>query len=103
MRMAVVCRVLVWTFERLLRFYPRRIREEFGPEMVWVFARSIEDAAGGGWGRLLAQSWRELYDIPGAILGAWVQRYGKRGLIVSESKESTSGRHEQERIRWASR
>jgi len=71
--------------------------------MGWVFARSVEDAARQGWGRLLVLTLCELRDFPGAFLEAWARRRTWKGLAVSELDRYSSAPQGQERIRWEPR
>jgi hypothetical protein len=96
-------RALEWAYERALRLYPRAYRDEYGVEMAWVFARGVQDAAEQSWGRLLGQSIRELCDLPGAALFAWMRELRKEGLPVSGGNEDMLGPSKQERIRWEPR
>jgi len=72
--------------------------------MVWVFARSVEDAARQGWERLLVLNLGELRDLPGALVEAWVRYCKEKGLAVNtEMQRRGSTVQEYERIRWAPR
>jgi hypothetical protein len=98
-----VSAVLVWLYERVLVLYPRSIREKFGLEMAWVFARSVEDAARKGWGRRFVLSLGELRDLPGALAEAWTRHCMEKGLAVKTLHNGSSTLQECERIRWAPR
>jgi hypothetical protein len=70
---------LALIYQFLLRFYPRHFREEFGPEMTAVFARTVRDATtDSGWA-VIAVCLRELRDIPQALAGAyrydWIEKW----------------------------
>ena len=61
----------LWLYERLLGFYPRNFRYEFGEEIVLVFDEAVNDAVNlSGWA-LFRVSIRELRDLPKALFGAY--------------------------------
>jgi hypothetical protein len=98
-----LCAALVWLYGRVLVLYPRSVRDEFGSEMVWVFARGVEDAARKGRGRLLAHCMGELHDVPVALIEAWARQCMGKGLAVSTLCDGAFTSQEHERIRWAPR
>jgi hypothetical protein len=55
-------------FAALLRLYPCAFRAEFEPEMRAVFGAAAVDAARRGRRSLIALCWRELRDLPQALL-----------------------------------
>jgi hypothetical protein len=59
-----VSRAAVRVFASLLRLYPGRFREEFGPEIAEVFAESVRQAERQGALPALAVGVRELVDFP---------------------------------------
>ena len=103
MHLERLCRALIGLYGRVLCLYPRCVREAFGREMAWVFASGLHDAASQGWGGLLGHSLRELWDLPAALLAAWVREWERSGLQVSEGNAKSVERLQQERIRWAPR
>jgi hypothetical protein len=58
----------IWLYRRVLRLYPSRFRAEFAWEMGEVFASALHEAAGRGGGPLLRVVFRELLDLPLALL-----------------------------------
>lgn len=98
-----LCAVLVCLYERMLGLYPRSVRDEFGSEMAWVFARGVEDAARKGWRRLLAHCIGELRDVPVALIEVWARQCEGKGLAVNTLCDGASTLQEYERIRWAPR
>ena len=76
-------------YERLLAAYPKRFRELYGEEMVDVFEdECLEQAQGGGWGRLLWFWCRSFVDLfgnaalerKGCVMGFSMVRWG--GLLA---------------------
>ncbi|MBI5304972.1 MAG: hypothetical protein HY868_22765 [Chloroflexi bacterium] len=61
---------LVRLYAWLLCLYPRAFRDEFADEMRAVFAETLADAARAGDRARLGAAWRELRDLPRALLRA---------------------------------
>jgi hypothetical protein len=61
-------RWLVWLYGQALRLYPRAYRDEYGPEMAWVFGQTIREASRRGAAPLLGRVARELGTLPEAIV-----------------------------------
>jgi hypothetical protein len=59
----------------VLHLYPRTFRAEFEAEMQTVFTAEMAEAAQGGLAAVARVCWRELRDLPGAIIRAhWRER-----------------------------
>ncbi len=66
--MTLITRLFIWVYAVLLRLYPQPFRDQFGEEMQRVFRDTLADAAARGRAALLWVCWRELCDLPGALL-----------------------------------
>jgi hypothetical protein len=58
-------------YERLVRLYPRRIREAFGPEMIATFRQTVEHARSRGAGAVAVIWIREIGSLPAELIGAY--------------------------------
>ncbi|MDY7078710.1 MAG: hypothetical protein SXV54_17490 [Chloroflexota bacterium] len=60
--------ILVWTYAHLLNLYPRRYRADYGEELETVFSLVVNEAAQRGRFSVIRLGWRELRDLPGAVI-----------------------------------
>lgn len=70
--------MLVRLFALALRFYPTSVRREYGAEMQAVFRMKVMDGAQQGAWKLFGLVWREMCDLPPAVVSAHVQANGGR-------------------------
>lgn len=80
---------------RLLRLFPERYRAEYGPELEFVIRQLVEESARKGGLRLIRLAWRELRDLPAAILREHVKERRRRKMeadsYVNRLEEPVSG------------
>ena len=74
---------LVGLYRRMLRLYPYRFRQEFGEELLVVFRLRINDALRNSRQSVLLTGWRELRDLPAAVVLAHLR---ERRLTRMENK-----------------
>lgn len=58
-------------YEKLVRLYPRRIRDEFGLEMIATFGQALEQARSRGPGPVALIWIREIAALPAELIGAY--------------------------------
>ena len=66
--MTTISGAIFWIYKRILRLYPRTFYVTFASEMLDVFSLAIQDAAQGGLASLTRVFFRELGDLPVALL-----------------------------------
>jgi hypothetical protein len=75
---------LIQVYRRLLPLYPARFQAEYAAEMEGVFAQAVGEAARQGRLALARRGWRELRDLPLAVLREhWRERTGQEGIMKS--------------------
>ena len=60
--------ILARMYTRLLSLYPRRYRAEYGEELRAVFSLLVNEAAQRGRFSVIRLGWREMRDMPGAVI-----------------------------------
>ncbi len=60
--------ILVRIYARMLGLYPRRYRADYGEELQTVFSLVVNEAAQRGRFSVIRLGWRELRDLPGAVI-----------------------------------
>lgn len=79
--------ILSGIYAALLHLYPREFRDEFGDEMLTVFAKAVQDAAQAS---LIAATWfclRELRELPINLVGEHWTRFLKGGVTMTTISE----------------
>ncbi len=84
-------RFILISFARLIRWYPRRFRDEFGDEMERVFGDLVMESARQGIFSLLGVSIRELFSLPLSILAEIWHEMEPREAIMATGLQGTSG------------
>ena len=79
--MTVLMRIASALLHASLALYPARYRHKYGEERACIFQLALEEAATGGWLRLLTFCARELRDLPLALL----QEHGKEWRLRMNS------------------
>jgi len=68
--MTLLAGLLVWLYQGMLKLYPDRFRQEFGEELLVVFQLRLHDALTNNRRDVLLTGWRELRDLPAALISA---------------------------------
>lgn len=91
-------RLYVRIYALVLRAYPRGFYAAFGPEMVGVFAETLQDAARQGSGAVLRVLLREGLDLPLVLALAHIRERRKRMLTLQFETE-----RDVRMVRWMAR
>ena len=87
--------LLIDGYLHLLRIFPARYRAEYGPELEFVIRQLVEESARKGRLPLIGLAWRELRDLPVAILREHVRERRRHKMKVdtygNSLKEPASG------------
>jgi hypothetical protein len=87
--------LLIDGYLRLLRIFPARYRAEYGPELEFVIRQLVEESARKGSLPLVGLAWRELRDLPVAILREHVKERRRHKMKAdtygNSLKEPVSG------------
>lgn len=94
--MTALMRIASALLHALLALYPARYRREYGEERACILRLALEEAATGGWPRLLTFCARELRDLPLMLLQEHSKEWRHRmnGIQKSPSlvEDNLSGR-----------
>jgi hypothetical protein len=60
--------ILLWIYARLLSLYPQQYRSEYGEELQIVFRLVVNEAAQRSRFSVIRLGWREMRDMPGAVI-----------------------------------
>jgi hypothetical protein len=63
-----------------LALYPAAYREEYGEELAYAIRAAVADARANGWRALVGLAWRELRDLPPALLAAQLSQWEGRAM-----------------------
>ncbi len=75
--------VIVWTYAKVLKLYPREFSGIFAAEMLEVFTLALLDALETGFGSFLSLLYRELVDLPVTlVLEHFHQRRKSKMLLI---------------------
>jgi hypothetical protein len=72
-------------YTRLLSLYPRRYRAEYGEELQAVFSLLVNEAAQRGRFSVIRLGWREMRDMPGAVIREHWRERRKRKMETRTS------------------
>ncbi len=75
--------ILVRLYARLLALYPRRYRADYGEELQTVFSLVVNEAVQRGRFSVIRLGWRELRDLPGAVIREYLREGRKRKMETS--------------------
>jgi len=84
--------ILVRLYARLLSLYPRRYRADYGEELQTVFSLVVNEAAQRGRFSVIRLGWRELRDLPGAVIREYLREGRKRKMETSTITPTGDGR-----------
>jgi hypothetical protein len=77
--------ILARMYTRLLSLYPRRYRAEYGEELQAVFSLLVNGAAQRGRFSVIRLGWREMRDMPGAVIREHWRERRKRKMEAKTS------------------
>jgi hypothetical protein len=77
--------ILARMYTRLLSLYPRRYRAEYGEELRAVFSLLVNEAAQRGRFSVIRLGWREMRDMPGAVIREHRRERRKRKMATKTS------------------
>jgi hypothetical protein len=77
--------ILVWIYARLLSLYPPQYRAEYGEELQIVFRLVVNEAAQRGRFSVIRLGWREMRDMPGAVIREHRRERRKRKMETKTS------------------
>ena len=75
-RVSSFAQLLARGFALALQLYPAGVRREYGAEMQAVFRMKVADGAQQGAWKLISLAWREMRDLPPAVVSAHVHANG---------------------------
>jgi hypothetical protein len=84
--------ILVRLYARLLSLYPRQYRADYGEELQTVFSLAVNEAAQRGRFSIIRLGWRELRDLPGAVIREHGRERRKRKMETSTSAQTGAER-----------
>jgi len=84
--------ILVRIYARLLSLYPRQYRADYGEELQTVFSLVVNEAAQQGRFSVIRLGWRELRDLPGAVIREYLREGRKRKMETSTITPAGDGR-----------
>jgi hypothetical protein len=80
--------VIVWTYAKVLKLYPREFSGNFAAEMLEVFTLALLDALKAGSGSLLSLLYRELVDLPVTLVLEYFHQRRKRKMQLIRYESS---------------
>jgi len=66
-----------------LVLFPAGYQEEYGDELLYAIRMAVEQARRRGWISVARLAWRELRDLPGAILQAQLKERRRKGMKIA--------------------
>ncbi len=84
--------ILVRLYARMLALYPRRYRADYGEELQTVFSLVVNEVAQRGRFSVIRLGWRELRDLPGAVIREYLREGRKRKMETSTITPTGDGR-----------
>lgn len=84
--------ILVRIYARMLALYPRRYRADYGEELQTVFSLVVNEAAQRGRLSVIRLGWRELRDLPAAVIREYRRERRKRKMETSTSAQTGAER-----------
>lgn len=77
--------ILMRIYTRLLSLYPQQYRTEYGEELQAVFSLLVNQAAQRGRFSVVRLGWREMRDMPGAVIREYRRERRKRKMETKTS------------------
>lgn len=82
---------LTRVYLRCLALFPAAYREEYGEELAYAIRASVEEARARGRRALIGLAWRELRDLPPALVAAHVSQWEGRAMRLQAGAHLPGG------------
>ncbi len=84
--------ILMRLYTCMLGLYPQQYQAEYGEELQTVFSLVVNEAAQRGRFSVIRLGWRELRDLPGAVIREYLREGRKRKMETSTITPTGDGR-----------